>query len=1256
MASLILSTAGNALFGPIGGAIGAIAGSAIDSAAITALTPARVQPSRLAGLKVQASQEGAPIPIVYGRFRVTGQVIWASKFEEVNTKRTVGGKGGQRVIERSYTISFAIGLCEGPIDGIGKVWANGNLLDLSTLAHRVYLGGESQMPDPLIEALEGLALAPAFRGLAYIVFEDMPVSGFGDRIPQLAFEVMASPPLSPGGASHLKELARGVCLIPGAGEFAYATTPVRKIIGPGEEVGENVHAQAGRADFDVALDNLTRDFPAVDAVSLVVAWFGTDLRAGNCQILPKVEDRTKQTSPMVWSVAGLTRTTASLVSRYGDKPAYGGSPDDASVIEAIIALKSRGIKVTHNPFVMMDIAPDNTLSNPLGGTSQPPYPWRGRITCFPGIGQSGTVDASVAATTQVNSFFGSVTASHFSVTGTTLSYNGPNQWSYRRFILHQAALCKAAGGVESFLIGSELIGLTRVRGAGGSFPAVAALIDLAAEVRALLGPDVKISYGADWTEYGGYKPPGTDDLRFPLDPLWANANLDYIGLDWYAPITDRRDGDARPNLASLQSGIEGGEAYDFYYASDTDRVAKTRLPITDATYQEPWVWRQKDIRGFWSNAHYERTGGVRATTPTAWIAKSKPIALMELGFPAVDKGANRPSVFPDPKSVESGLPPFSNGARDDGEQRLALEATLAYWRDHNPSSTLYAGDMMDLSRFHLWAWDGRPYPQFPALVDLWSDGMYAMLGHWLAGRGGRLSLGQLVGDICRRGGLEDVDVGGIGGYVDGFAIEAPTSPRALLENLFAAFGLEAVSRSTGLIVSDTRPPISSHSLTSSDTLIQNSAPALGRTSHNRVLPSAGRFSAYASERDYQPASVTTPVSNQEDGPINALASPLVVDAQTRASIAHRLARTASGDGLMAQVGPALAAKLEAGDRIALSDGGVWRVDRMEGRWSQDLVASRAPQANGLLISNPVVQTPVAPTLYAAPVLAILDITAPFTSDTAPRPLVGAASSTWAGDVDILLDSKIIGTLTKPMTSAFLVNPLPKGPVGRFIKAPLLLSPAFGASLPSSGQGALMVGGDVLDIISWRGATLVSADTWRLEDWVRGLSGTSIGPAIAAGGVLIVLDDALQEMPIDPGLVGVSLTWQARPVADITRIGSQNARFDGLARLAWSPCQCRASRRAAGIFLSWTRRARGTGDGWGIANAALGAHVERYILRIKSNAGAVLRTSTETAPNFHYLTADEIADFGAPQSRLRVEIVQIGDDDLVGRPTEVVLAI
>ena len=76
---------------------------------------------------------------------------------------------------------------------------------------------------------------------------------------------------------------------------------------------------------------------------------------------------------------------------------------------------------------------------------------------------------------------------------------------------------------------------------------------------------------------------------------------------------------------------------------------------------------------------------------------SKPIWFTELGCPAVDKGANQPNVFFDPKSSESALPYYSNGERDDLIQRRFLEAHLNFWSDpaNNPASTVYSGRMVD---------------------------------------------------------------------------------------------------------------------------------------------------------------------------------------------------------------------------------------------------------------------------------------------------------------------------------------------------------------------------------------------------------------------------------------------------------------------------------------------------------------------------------------------------------------------------------
>jgi hypothetical protein len=134
------------------------------------------------------------------------------------------------------------------------------------------------------------------------------------------------------------------------------------------------------------------------------------------------------------------------VSESGGRPACGGTPADAAVISAIQDLTTRGFAVTFYPFIAMDVSAGNSLPNPYGGTGQPAYPWSGRITCTPAPGEVGTVDKTATCATQVTSFVGTA-APDFAFDGEEVVYSGPDERSFRRFILHCAHLCEAAGGV-----------------------------------------------------------------------------------------------------------------------------------------------------------------------------------------------------------------------------------------------------------------------------------------------------------------------------------------------------------------------------------------------------------------------------------------------------------------------------------------------------------------------------------------------------------------------------------------------------------------------------------------------------------------------------------------------------------------------------------------------------------------------------------------------------------------------------------------
>ena len=97
--------------------------------------------------------------------------------------------------------------------------------------------------------------------------------------------------------------------------------------------------------------------------------------------------------------------------------------------------------------------------------------------------------------------------------------------------------------VDAFLIGTEMPGLTTIRSGASAYPAVQAYRDLLADVRSILGSDTRIGYAADWSEYFGHQPgDGSGDVFFHLDPLWADPEIDFVGIDNYMPLSDWRDG------------------------------------------------------------------------------------------------------------------------------------------------------------------------------------------------------------------------------------------------------------------------------------------------------------------------------------------------------------------------------------------------------------------------------------------------------------------------------------------------------------------------------------------------------------------------------------------------------------------------------------------------------------------------------------------------------------------------------------------
>lgn len=1293
-----LSLLGVAVSGAaLGGQLGALAGRYIDQSLFAASGQSRtLEGPRLSDLHVTASTEGAPVPRVYGSARVGGQVIWATDFEEEVVSGSAGGSskgdatGGPsvRTVEYRYYANFAVALCGGEIAGLGRVWADGNEMDLSRVTYRVYHGSETQPVDSLIAAREGGGNAPAFRGTAYVVFERLPLGAYGNRLPQLSFEVHRS-------VDDFAASVRGVVLIPGCGEFAYATTPVAQLFGLGASDPENVHARTATTDFVASVDQLETMLPNVVTVSLVVSWFGTDLRAGSCQLVPGVEQTTgKTTGPLVWGVAGLDRASAHAVSRRDGRPAYGGTPSDACVVEAITDLKARGLAVTMNPFVLMDVAEGNALPSPYGESSQPAYPWRGRITVHPAAGRLGSPDKTAAAAAQIAAFVGSATPAHFSINGTSVVYSGPAEWSYRRMILHNAFLAKAAGGVDSFLIGSELRGLTWVRSAASTYPFVNALTALAADVKAVLGAGTKVVYAADWTEYFGHQPQdGSGDVYFHLDPLWASSAIDAVGIDAYWPLSDWRDGGQHADavagarsvydLAYLKGNIAAGEGYDWYYASGAARDVQQRTPITDGL-GKPWVFRNKDIRSWWLNHHYNRPAGVEAAASTAWVPQSKPIWLMEIGCGAVDRGANQPNVFVDPKSSENALPYYSRGSRDDLMQRRYLQALLQAFDPSspgavsglNPVSTVYGGHMVPPERMYVYCWDARPYPAFPADTETWGDGDNWRLGHWLTGRCAGGGLGEAVAAILRDYGFADFDVSGLSGSVPGFVIDRIMSAREALQPLELAHFFDSLETG-GRIVFRQRGLADPVASLSEDQLVELS-PERGLLTLTRAqetdLPASAKLTFISTTGSYEAAVAEARRLAGASGRTAEARLPMVLDSERAAEVAESwLFEAWAARERAAFALPPSSLAVEPGDSISIAGAGGARLLRVT-----EIGDHGAREVGALSLDRDVyVPAParsragrVQPAPFLGQPLAVLLDLPRFRDDVAGEAgWLAVAQSPWPGSVVAFSSPESSGFTLRAVASAPAVigttlNALAAHPIGRIDNAARLRVAIGQAQLTSASTmqmfaganaAALRTGGGAWELIQFRQASLVEAGVYELSGLLRGQAGSegAMDAVLSVGAQVVMLSEAtLARIDLQSSEIGLPLNWRIGPAQRDIGDGSfvsQTHAFTGQGLKPLAPVHVRARRSGGDITLSWVRRTRTGGDAWEGFEVPLGEALEAYEVDILDGAGAACRTLSTTTPAAVYALADQIADFGAAQSSLRVRVFQISAEWGRGTP-------
>ncbi len=1285
MATILLSAAGAALGGSIGGtvaglstaivgrAVGATLGRVIDqrmmSQSVMGSGSEVVETGRMDRFRLTETAEGAPVATVFGRMRVGGQVIWASDFLETRTTSTQssggGGKGSPKppkvtTTTYSYSISLAIAVGAGEIADVTRVWADGEEQERASLNIRVYQGTQDQLPDPLIEAVEGTGNVPAYRGTAYVVIEDFQLASFGNRVPQFSFEVVRpAQPEMPDHVSALGQIVKGVALMPGTGEYTLASTQVNYSQGRGRSWAANVNSASGEADLITSTKALARELPGCEAASLIVSWFGNDLRCGDCQITPKVVRDDLDGVNMPWVVSGLRRKTSQMVQHQDDRPVYGGTPTDGAVVQAIQHLKEGGKDVMFYPFILMDQLQQNGLPDPWSDGEQPHLPWRGRITLDVAPGRDGSPDQTAAADAQVAAFFGAAQVSDFGISAGQVTYSGPKEWGLRRFILHYATLCQIAGGVSSFCISSEMRGLTQIRGENG-FPAVEQLCQLAADVRQILGPDTKIGYAADWSEYFGYQPSGTGDRFFHLDPLWADDNIDFVGIDNYMPLSDWRDGEDHQdadagsiyNLDYLRANVEGGEGYDWYYASPEEAEAQIRTPIEDSTHDEPWIWRYKDLRNWWSNWHHERIGGVRQNDPTEWVPGSKPIWFTELGCAAVDKGTNQPNKFLDPKSSESSLPPHSNGLRDDFIQVQYLTATLGYWSEpqNNPVSEIYDGPMLDLSNAYVWAWDARPYPTFPNLRSQWDDGENYARGHWLNGRSGARTLASVVTEICHGAGVTDIDVSQLYGVVRGYAVEDVSDARSALQPLMLRYGFDAIERD-GVLRFQTRDDFGAVTLDPDHLAVSSDLDGTVEYRREAEAEMTGRvrlrFVKSDADHDLVAEEAVLPDAQTHAVAVNEM--PLsMTRAEGRQTVERWLSEArVSRDTARFALPPSML-HLGAGDVVRLSEqegSALYRIDRLE---KADLQLAEAVRIErGVYTANGLQDDPVAIRPFVAPVPVVpvfMDLPLLTGAEAPHAPYLAVSADPWPGSVAVHASARdedyaLRDVISDQAVMGFTETPLHRASAGIWDEGAPLRVKLIDGLLESRPRTSLLNGANLAaigdgtpgnwEVFQFSDAALQEPGGYALSGRLRGQLGTdALMPDVwPEGSTFVLLDERVAQTSLLPSERRVARHFRIGPASrgyDDPSYEYLVEAFDGNGLRPYAPVHVSVQTASDGDTFSWIRRTRIEGDDWAGLDVPLGEESESYLIRVRAN-GALVREEIVAEPRWAYTATAKSAD-------------------------------
>ncbi len=542
---------------------------------------------------------------------------------------------------------------------------------------------------------------------------------------------------------------------------------------------------------------------------------------------------------------------------------------------------------------------------------------------------------------------------------------------------------------------------------------------------------------------------------------------------------------------------------------------------------------------------------------------------------------------------------------------------------------------------------------------------------------GGQSLATAIHRLAKRAGVPTADAASAVRPLGGYAVARSTSARAAIEELMMAYSLVGAGMPGGVAIR----PRGVGNLSGMDEAAFGAREdggadgdqwRMSRAEEN-ALPRELTLTHMDPARDYQPGTVRS--TRQDGSGLSKAAYDIAVvleagEAKARAEQAHRdlWAGRNTVEGLT--LSPSFAT-LQPGDGLDVALAGQTRrlnLTRVTVA-PTGLVEVAAAVEQGVTWlprtatadpgTVPVQQVPpIVPT-----VLHLLDLPMLRAEDDDAGFYVAAGGDTGWRSAAILRTTEGLGYeeiayADAPAIIGTCLTVLPASPWAHFDEAStldvMLVDPqqefeAVSEAAVLAGANAAVVGEE---IVQFRDAVLVAPGTYRLSGFLRGRLGTDDRiEGHGAGERFVLLSGAIGVQRIRDGLAprGLSRSYKAVSLwQEESAVAA--AAFANTARslMPLSPVHLAGSRDEAGnLIITWIRRTRipsGWSDG---ADVPLGEAAERYEVDIRNSAGTVtLRTLTTNSAIATYTAVEQTADFGAPQSTIRIRVQQISDT--VGR--------